>query len=685
MGVGTLLSLGSAVTPGLAQAPPDDPNPEATSDQRFSSPTLPLPTLDPAPTLDSGLESGVYPEHPDPAAIAPEMAGHSVIMAGDTAARDNLTGNSLQFQAAASDALNQNLAPDSTLDGGDPPTLSSPTDPIAPTLGNTVNPLAVEGEMGEEYTADGSASDGSASDGSTSDGSTADGSTSDGSTSDGSTADGSTSIETPAPILENPASEPFPFSATPDFDAAPSLDIHGPQIRDLLTDSNPLERPVDPSQVEVTDVLALTLEEVRALALRNNRSLQVQELTLRQQWEALRQQQAQRYPTVTLDSNLQQTGTNTAVLSSSEFSSAANSSQGTANLNGTVRVDYDLYAPSRDSTIRAAQHQVRQGELLLEQAKEQLRLDVATDYYDLQQADEQVRIADGAVKAAQLSLKDAQSLERAGVGTRFAVLQAEVQLANEQQTLVNAQADQLKAQRQLVQRLSLPQHLNVVAADSVVPAGEWAYTLADSIILAYQNRPELEQRLVERDLSEAQRNTALAAIRPSVGVFGQYTLDTTLTGNSSAGTDVRQNTFAGQYRVGLNLSWQLFDGGAAKAAARQRDLDRETAELEFANSRNQVRQQVEESYYDLRANIQNIQTAGQGVDQAAEALRLARLRFQAGVGTQIDVINAERDLTQAEGNRSTAILGYNRALVRMQRAVSNFSQIPLNATNSPGN
>jgi OMF family outer membrane factor len=61
------------------------------------------------------------------------------------------------------------------------------------------------------------------------------------------------------------------------------------------------------------------------------------------------------------------------------------------------------------------------------------------------------------------------------------------------------------------------------------------------------------------------------------------------------------------------------------------------------------------------------------VRQSTEALRLARLRFQAGVGTQSDVISAENELSRSEGNRVQAILGYNRALAAMQRAVSNLA------------
>jgi outer membrane protein TolC len=63
-------------------------------------------------------------------------------------------------------------------------------------------------------------------------------------------------------------------------------------------------------------------------------------------------------------------------------------------------------------------------------------------------------------------------------------------------------------------------------------------------------------------------------------------------------------------------------------------------------------------------------TTDAAVEQAQEALRLSRLRFQSGIGTQSDVISAENDLTRAEGNRVTAVLDYNRAYANLQRAIS---------------
>jgi OMF family outer membrane factor len=156
--------------------------------------------------------------------------------------------------------------------------------------------------------------------------------------------------------------------------------------------------------------------------------------------------------------------------------------------------------------------------------------------------------------------------------------------------------------------------------------------------------------------------------------FGQYSLDQSFTNVSreqfTGNSETNQDSLTNQYQVGVNLRWRFFDGGAAKAAARQEEVDIQVSELQFADDRNQIRQQVEVAFYEVQANSKNIDTATHGVEQAQEALRLARLRFQAGVGTQIDVINAERDLTQSEGNLANAILGYNQALARLKQAVS---------------
>ncbi|NJN73849.1 MAG: TolC family protein [Limnothrix sp. RL_2_0] len=94
------------------------------------------------------------------------------------------------------------------------------------------------------------------------------------------------------------------------------------------------------------------------------------------------------------------------------------------------------------------------------------------------------------------------------------------------------------------------------------------------------------------------------------------------------------------------------------------------AENRFVDQRNQIRLAVESAFYDFTANERNIQTATIAVELAEESLRLARIRFKAGVGTQTDVISAQTELTTARNNLLQTITDYNRAYATLKREVS---------------
>ena len=248
---------------------------------------------------------------------------------------------------------------------------------------------------------------------------------------------------------------------------------------------------------------------------------------------------------------------------------------------------------------------------------------------------------------------------RKGVGTRFDVLRAEVQFANARQALIQSQSQQRIARRDLARLLNLPPRLGI-RSTAVERAEDWTLSLEESIVAALENRVELEQQLRQREIAQQQARAIRAGNRPQVGLFANYSWSDLLDDSSD------------DYQFGARIDWILTDGGRARSQARQQELAASIAEESFAETVDQVRFQVEESYYTLRANEENIETARVAVNQAREALVLANLRLDAGVGTQLDVLTAQSELTEAEGNLVSALLGYNRALAALQRAVSNL-------------
>lgn len=428
---------------------------------------------------------------------------------------------------------------------------------------------------------------------------------------------------------------------------------------------NPLLFPTKPEEVRVRESRVISLAEALEIARRNNNDLQVALLQLEGAKAALREAQAGLWPTLNLSTSVTRQQSASGQIQDQltpDFPGRQSGDSPSTAFNSDLQLNYSLYSSgARRARIREAEEQVRSGELTVEQRSEEIRLNVTTQYYNLQQTDQAVRIATSAVTNAQRSLEDAQALERAGVGTKFDVLRSQVNLANAQQQLTNAISSQQVEQRRFATLLNLPQTVTLRATDDVKIAGLWERSLEETIILAFQNRPELQQQLIQREINEQRRRLAASQKGPQISLLANYNL-----------LDVFNDgvPVADGYSIGVRATLNLFDGGATRAQTEQSKVNMAIAEKSFSTQRDRIRFEVEQFYAELQSNLKNVNTATTALEQAREALRLARLRFQAGVGTQTDVINSENDLTRAEGNRINAILDYNRALANLERAVT---------------
>ncbi|MGB0562274.1 MAG: TolC family protein [Spirulinaceae cyanobacterium] len=448
--------------------------------------------------------------------------------------------------------------------------------------------------------------------------------------------------------------------------AAPGEQQNVPPPDFLNPSGNPMLFPTEADEVAIDITQPITLEQALALARRNNQDLQSVRLDLERAYAVLDESRAGLFPSVDGTVSLSRDNSASTEISARRqgaLSSALGTDATTDTFNAELAVTYNLFDGGQvNAEINSAKLSLRFTQLEVEELTEEIHLAATQSYYALQEADQQVGIERAAVEQAQQTLRDANLLLEAGLGTRFDVIRADVDLANSQQALTQAQADQKIAQRDLVRVLGLGQQVAVTTADEIHPVEPWGLPLEETIVLAYRNRAELEQRLIEREIEEEERQIALSTQRPQVSLFATYDV-----------LDFLDDDFDGSsgYSVGAQLTWNFFDGGASQARKRQSEVDLMQAEVAFEQERNTIRLEVEEAYFSFEANAENIKTATAAVQLAEESLRLARLRFQAGVGTQTDVIDAQTELTRARGNLLTAIITYNNSIASLRRAVSN--------------
>ena len=454
---------------------------------------------------------------------------------------------------------------------------------------------------------------------------------------------------------------------------APAATKLDPSLQNLAAPAT-LALPNKPEQVRIAELRPLSLKDVENLAEVNNPNLKAIASRVDQAQSQLRTQIAAWYPNLSLSTqnfpgytggNQRNTTTTTNPLQQTPQKLYTYTSRWA--MGAQLSAQWDLINPQRVPQIAAARDQFEQSKNQYLIALRDLRLQAAQTYFRLQLADDTVRIGQESVRASLVSLRDARARFQAGVATKLEVLEAETQLARDQQLLTNGLAEQSVARRNLARLLDLPQNVSPTAKEQLRPLGVWTPSLQESVIAAYAFREELDNALLDISAANSQANSALGAVQPFLSIFNN------LSGFRYQGTeqvlvDLPGNSgWAVENAVGLQASWNIFDGGAARAQYRQAKQRAQENSFRFAQTRDDLRFEVEESFYQLRQANRNIQTTSREVISSRESLRLARLRFQAGVSTQREVVDNQRDLTQAEVRYAQALTEYNTNLALLRR------------------
>ncbi len=503
---------------------------------------------------------------------------------------------------------------------------------------------------------------------------------------------------------------------------APAADVLPPSLEPLVAPPS-LALPNAPSQVRIHELRPLTLEEALQLAEFNSPRLKAAASQVDQAKSALRAAIAAWYPTVDLSASglpeylksysyrnpdfvpdrvVQKPSPRVNPITGEETKVNPNTGEEYTRpvtrdgfnerysrewrVNVSLRVSWDLINPARVPEIAAARDQFERARDAYLVALRDLRLEAATSYFNLQEADEGVRIGQASVKASLVSLRDARARFNAGVNTKLEVLEAETQLARDRNILTGNLGKQDLERRNLSAVLDLPQDVTPTAATPARPLGLWEPSLQESIISAYNYREELDQLILDISINNSQANAALAAVQPVLRFVNSTTASRTegqSNQTSSSDIDMGDFRYGIQNSTALTLNWRLFDGGRARANYRRSKQAAEQSSFNFAETRDRIRLQVEQSFIGLRTAIQEIDTTASEVLSSRESLRLSNLRVQAGVSTQREVVNNQRDLTQAELRYARAINAYNTSLAQLQRRTGLDALLACNAVSLP--
>ena len=300
---------------------------------------------------------------------------------------------------------------------------------------------------------------------------------------------------------------------------------------------------------------------------------------------------------------------------------------------------------------------------------------VKTQFYQVIVNRELIVVQEESVNLLESQLKDQQNRFEAGTVPRFNVLQAQVQLYNQIPQLIAARNNYRISVLQLAKTLGLDFNPARGIATPLRVSGDLTYIPRKIDLLAAieegkRNRPFLKQQRANVLNQIEQVHVAIGSWLPNVNANGggewlssQF--------NSSFG-DVSKG-----WLTTVTGSWPIWDSGMAWGKIQQQRAILSQQEITYDDDVRQVELEIQQAASNLLQNRELIQATEKNQETAEEAVRLAKARLDAGAGTQLDVLNAQVQLTTAQSTYLQALFGYNSSLAEFDRvtgAQSTYSE-----------
>jgi len=294
---------------------------------------------------------------------------------------------------------------------------------------------------------------------------------------------------------------------------------------------------------------------------------------------------------------------------------------------------------------------------------------VEQSYWELVFVNENLKVGQLALKAAEELLASNRAKAKAGVMAIVDVLQAQAAVASRVEQVLLAEKAVRDQEDQFRRFLNpseedLRQDLRLTPMDKPLQSLE-AITLEEAIDMALQKRPEILQASQNVDTSDLNVQFAKNQMLPNLSFQGT----TGLAGLGRDGADMVNKNLSGDYYnygAGLVLSFPL-GNRAAVSQYNKRQLEGMNAKATLQSIRQQVIVNVREGVRRVQTDFKRIETTRSARIMADKQLQAEVQRLNVGLSTTRFVLDFQRDLATAQGNELRAIVDYNKALSNLAR------------------
>ena len=332
----------------------------------------------------------------------------------------------------------------------------------------------------------------------------------------------------------------------------------------------------------------------------------------------------------------------------------------------SIRALQNLYTGGAVSNQFAiAQLLIEKQECELREVRNKVAMDVRVAFYDLLLNRSKVHVRENSVRVLDEELKTQEERLRAGIVGNLNVQRAQVALSNEQPELANAKTQLTNSYLRLGELFGIDYRSNPGQPQFEV-TGQLQYAalypdLNECLARADSKRSEIRARQIDVEIEDRQYEVDRSELRPHLQAFSGYEIYSER--DPAAGPEFNHG-----YVVGVSGTWHIFDGFATKGRMQATRARRDAAVAALEATRRSVASEVRSAFLDLEQGENVLQTETKSVQTADESLEIAKTNLSAGLGTQLDILQAAADVTRTRTTRLSAIYLHNVALARLARA-----------------
>ena len=435
---------------------------------------------------------------------------------------------------------------------------------------------------------------------------------------------------------------------------------------DVLNDTKKYNR--NPYLSKVKSLKEISFDELGEFIKKNNLEYKTFKEKFNQASYELKATLKLKYPTIDLQSN----GLPSYLISDEyrnpSYNSSTNFESNQLEASLSTLIKWDIIDPERKPEIAIKRLEVDKSKNALMMIFNDLILKAESQYYLLQSLRAKVNTAKIMVESSESSLKTAITKNKALLVPDLEVIEAETQLLRDKRLLNNSLKNEAEVVRELSVTLGIYDNFYPLSKEEINIKGIWNNSFEDTKKYAQSFNKKLKDLDLEIKISEKRIKKSKALILPKLSLVN------TLTGSYKFGQEeVTPPISKDDYRRNLNntialtTQWRIFDGGRSRDLKKKNISKKEEFKAKFELENKNINKNLEDLYSELESSKKDIINSYVQLNKQEEILNISDKRFKAGVASQREIINNQRDLLFARNAFIDSVTFYNTNLISLKR------------------